>query len=86
MRHALTETDVKCALDQLFELQSLTEIGFWVALQLEEMESDDVDPVAKKLRSSMGYFIWSIGRLADPAMEILDEVETDLRRRRTQNS
>ncbi|QCM09098.1 hypothetical protein CFBP6625_01050 [Agrobacterium tumefaciens] len=69
------------AVDRLFELQSLSEIGSWVALQLEDMESDDKDPVAKRLRSHMGYFIRAIGNLADPAIELLDEIEADLRNR-----
>lgn len=82
MKESSNSKRVSDALDQLFELQSLTEIGSWVAIQLEEMESDDVNPVAKKLRSSMGYYIRAVGRLANPAIEILDEFETGLRNKR----
>ncbi|MEW9522363.1 hypothetical protein MRBLRH8O_000143 [Agrobacterium radiobacter] len=80
-RAPLETHHIHSAVDRLFELQSLAEIGSWVALQLEEMESDDKDPVAKRLRSHMGYFIRAIGNLADPAIELLDDIEADLRRR-----
>ena len=77
MRRALELHEVSSAVDGLFALDAMAEIGQFVALQLEEMEP--THPRFNRLLSSFNRYMQTMGNLANPALEILDEIETDLR-------
>lgn len=83
MRAALTFEEVSSAIDKLYAIDAMAEIARFAALYMEDMEP--THPRFDRAISSFAKYMEVMGRLADPAMEILDEIETDLRNKRTQS-
>ena len=83
MRAPLTREEVSEALDKLYAIDAMAEIARFAALYMEEMEP--THPRFNRAISSFAKYMEVMGRLGDPALGILDEIEADLRNQRTQS-
>lgn len=81
MRQALTFEEVSAAIDKLYAIDAMTEIGRCAAFHMEDM--DPTHPRFNRALSSFAKYMEVVGRLVDPALDILGEIETDLRKQRT---